>query len=146
MIDYYPVYRYYHDSFPTERYAEIRSNYLTFEILKRVYDIKELWYFQYVLFRKLIDNYDDNGIYPLEYFDEIVKVNLMPEFNHLIPDVEPSDASLYERLIIGLPITDKEVEYLKGISDDYFISRENCKDLEFDLSTTLVKKLSTHLN
>ena len=136
------LYNLNHDTVPYERFANIRSFYLTIEILKRVYSIKELWHFQYAFLYDLLYNYDDEGLFPLKKFNELVESNSLPKFSHLIPNINVCEDNLYEKLNIGLPITEEDFNYLKGIRTNYFAHKENCIDVNFDLSAALVKRKS----
>lgn len=140
LKEHYDLYYLNHNIVPYERFANIRSYYLTIEILKKVYNIKELWYFQYTFLHELLYNYDGKGLYPLKKFNELVENNSLPRFSHLIPNIDICEDNLYERLNIGLPITEREYNYLKEIGINYFTNKENCKDVNFDLSTALIKK------
>ena len=128
-----------HDTVPYERYANIRSNYLAVEILKRIYNLEELWFFQWELLYYLLYNYDNKGLYPLRKFNELVENYSLPRFDHLIPKIDISDDNLYERLNIGLPITKEEYNYLIEIRSNYLCSKEKSKNSNFDLTTELVK-------
>lgn len=134
----YDLYNLHHDTVPYERFSDIRADYLTLEILKRVYDIKELWYFQYITLYNLLYNYNEKELYPLKKFSDLIESNCLPQFNHLIPDINIREDNLYERLNIGLPITEEEYNYLIEI-EDYYLSNDN-NDKSFNLSTALMKK------
>jgi len=140
LQEYNPLYNLNHDTIPYERYANIRSHYLTIEISKRLYNIKKLWYFQCMFLSELLYDYDEEGIYPLKKFNDLIESNTSDSFNHLIPNIDIQEDNLYERLNIGLPITEKEFTFLKEIEMNYFTTKENCKDLNFDLFTALTKK------
>lgn len=140
LQEYNPLYNLNHDTIPYERYANIRSHYLTIEISKRLYNIKKLWYFQCMFLSELLYDYDEEGIYPLKKFNDLIESNTSDSFNNLIPNIDIQEDNLYERLNIGLPITEKEFTFLKEIEMNYFTTKENCKDLNFDLFTALTKK------
>ncbi len=140
----YNLYLLNHDTIPYERFANLRSDYLTIEALKRVYNIKELWHFQYIFLKELLYDYNKKELYPLKKFNDLVESNSLDNFSSLIPDIDIREDNLYERLNIGLPITEKEFNHLKEIEMNYFTTKKNCQDLNFDLFSALTKKRIKH--
>ena len=125
----YDMYYKNHDIVLIERYANLRGNVIAYEVLSYVYPQEKLKEFRKIIYEYLFCGYEvdydgeitidsvdrilhENGklISALDSYNELMNENLLPMINIEAND----DMTLYERLYLGLPITNEE--YTKLLS------------------------------
>lgn len=124
------IYKENHNLFITERIANIKATYITWEIFNKLLKNHQITNIQKhckdTFFEFLLENYDEYGTYPLKTFTSIIEEeitknpklikNLRIKFQ--IPNLEIRDDNLLERLYLGLEITKNEYKYLKRLSEE----------------------------
>ncbi len=130
----YDFYRYYYDKFPIERYAEIRGCYIAYLVMNRL-GVNNLYY-KMELIECLFGDYFPNNESPLESFADICDICGFDEFRGCIPEYDINKDSLWDRLLLGVAITDDEFDYLYDVfsklGDRDYICSDSVKKLVLD--------------
>lgn len=132
--EYYEEYLLNYDIIPIERYADLRSKIIAYEVLSRVYDKEKIKEFKIKelnsLIRGYLFDYDEGIMYsPLERF------NILTEYEELTSsELDLSEyKELYNRLYLGLDITpyeyDKVLEIMEKTYDNEYDTHQNNKVL-----------------
>ena len=142
----YDVYVKNHFEIPTERYANLRAQTLTYEVLSYIYPIRKIQEFRRLIYIYLLIGYkvkrneklvelvyekelpkEFEIISAIDYYNRVMEENSLPKVNI----ITPNDITLYERLYLGLPISAKEYHQLDDLYYDIYdnTKKEKVKEL-----------------
>lgn len=108
-------YNLYHDLFPFERYANLYSLKIASEVFDYVYKNRNNLVFNLDYLYMLIQDYIDSVDGPLYRFQSLCELFKCEDFGFLFSRVDNSNLQLYDRLFLGLPISDEEYLKVKNI-------------------------------
>lgn len=114
-----------YDNLPIERYAEIRSYYISYLVMDRL-GFDGLFYRKKFL-STLLNGYYLDKLFPLESFADTCDKLGYYDFRCLIPEHDMND-SLWDRLCLGGKISLEEYYYLLNIYLDMFEKDYSCND------------------
>ena len=131
LQDNYDQYMENHDNILIERYANLRGAILSYKVLSYIYSKKEINQLQKMIILYLYNGYkkDENGnmVAIIDYFNNIIIENNLTKINDDFSEYK----SFYNRLYLGLPITENE---FKNIINLYWkIEKDTCVDEEIRL-------------
>ena len=131
LQDNYDQYMENYDNILIERYANLRGAILSYKVLSYIYSKKDINQLQKMIILYLYNGYkkdeDGNIVAIIDYFNNIINENNLTKINDDFSEYK----SFYNRLYLGLPITEKE---FKNISELYWmIEKDACVDEEIRL-------------
>ena len=131
LQDNYDQYMENYDNILIERYANLRGAILSYKVLSYIYSKKDINQLQKMIILYLYNGYkkDENGnmVAIIDYFNNIINENNLTKINDDFSEYK----SFYNRLYLGLPITENE---FKNIINLYWkIEKDTCVDEEIRL-------------
>lgn len=131
LQDNYDQYMENYDNILIERYANLRGAILSYKVLSYIYSKKDINQLQKMIILYLYNGYkkDENGnmVAIIDYFNNIIIENNLTKINDDFSEYK----SFYNRLYLGLPITENE---FKNIINLYWkIEKDTCVDEEIRL-------------
>ena len=119
--DFRHIYDSYHDTVLEERYANLRGDRLAYQVLTYIYPLEKIKELRRIILSDLLYAYgylitedQEGNEVEYEFLSAIDSYNKLTKKAH-IPEIDfriHGDASLYDRLYLGLPISEEEYDEL----------------------------------
>lgn len=137
------LYHLYHDTVPWERYADLFGFECATEVFDYVYKDKNSYAYRLYYLDALMSFYFDDPMGPLNQFSEGCDLNNYDRFDLLLNKLDKDELSLLERLFLGLPINQENLNKLEDIYCDYYdtLNEGNYNTLDYS-----VKMLCKRIN
>lgn len=125
----YAIYSERHDDVLYERYANLRGNILSYQILSYVYPQKYTNILKLAIMEYLTSGYNfenNDMVSALDTYNQIMEDCDMPKVNIDFNE----DTDFYSRLYLGLPISSEEYEKLINLYCDIFEGKKQTEDIK----------------
>lgn len=129
LFEEYSIYSERHDDVLYERYANLRGNILSYQILSYVYPQKYTNILKLAIMEYLTSGYNfenDDILSALDTYNQIMEDCDMPKVNIDFNE----DADFYSRLYLGLPISSEEYKKLINLYCDIFEGKKQTEDIK----------------